>query len=242
MMARSVGASPRPGFSTMSVTRTSPSASSRLGRSTTPYERDLLRAEPLERHHRGAGALVGGDHVGQQRRSPRPSGRRGAARRRARRRRGSGPCRRRGRGRGARPGGRSGCRPARPAPASRRAASSLPLRSSVASSSGARSKWSSMVFFDRPVTMRMSVMPAAHRLLDDVLDARLVDQREHLLRRRLGGGQEPGAEPGGGDDCLADTHRMDSSRCDPGARPEPIGQAGRPSRPAAGRPPDGPTG
>ena len=49
-------------------------------------------------------------------------------------------------------------------------------------------------------------MPAAHRLLDHVLDARLVDEREHLLGRRLGGREEAGAEPGGGDDGLADTH------------------------------------
>lgn len=41
-------------------------------------------------------------------------------------------------------------------------------------------------------------------LLDDVLDGRLVDDREHLLRRRLGRRQESGAEPGGRDDCLAD--------------------------------------
>ena len=49
-------------------------------------------------------------------------------------------------------------------------------------------------------------MPAAHGLLDHVLDAGLVDQRQHLLGRRLGRREEPGAEPGGGDDCLANTH------------------------------------
>ena len=47
-------------------------------------------------------------------------------------------------------------------------------------------------------------MPAAHGLLDHVLDGRLVDDRQHLLGLRLGGRQEPGAEPGGGDDGLAD--------------------------------------
>ena len=47
-------------------------------------------------------------------------------------------------------------------------------------------------------------MPAAHGLLDHVLDRRLVDDRQHLLRLRLGGGEEPGAQPGGGDDGLAD--------------------------------------
>ena len=43
-----------------------------------------------------------------------------------------------------------------------------------------------------------------HGLLDDVLDGRLVDDRQHLLGRRLGGRQEPRAEPGRGDDRLAD--------------------------------------
>ena len=43
----------------------------------------------------------------------------------------------------------------------RSTSSSLPDAASDASSSGARSKWSSMAFLERPVTMRMSVMPAA---------------------------------------------------------------------------------
>jgi hypothetical protein len=42
------------------------------------------------------------------------------------------------------------------------------------------------------------------RLLDDVLDGRLVHDRQHLLGCRLGRGQEPGAEPGGRDDGLGD--------------------------------------
>src|SRR5690606_17657165 len=42
-----------------------------------------------------------------------------------------------------------------------------------------------------------------HRLLHDVLDGRLVDDRQHLLGLRLGGGQEAGAETGSGDDGLA---------------------------------------
>ena len=41
-------------------------------------------------------------------------------------------------------------------------------------------------------------------LLDDVLDRRLVDDRQHLLGRRLGGRQEAGAEAGGRDDSLGD--------------------------------------
>ncbi len=42
------------------------------------------------------------------------------------------------------------------------------------------------------------------RLLDHVLDDRLVDERQHLLRLRLGGGQEARAEAGGGEHGLAD--------------------------------------
>ena len=45
-----------------------------------------------------------------------------------------------------------------------------------------------------------------HRLLDGVLDDRLVDQRQHLLRLRLGGGEEAGAPSGGRKDSLAYAH------------------------------------
>ena len=45
-----------------------------------------------------------------------------------------------------------------------------------------------------------------HGLLDHVLDARLVDQGEHLLGRGLRGRQEPGAQACRGDHCLADAH------------------------------------
>ncbi|MBB5793258.1 hypothetical protein HDA41_001222 [Streptomyces caelestis] len=47
------------------------------------------------------------------------------------------------------------------------------------------------------------VQPRRCRLLDDVLDGRLVDDRQHLLGRRLRGGQEAGTETGGRDDRLA---------------------------------------
>ena len=40
------------------------------------------------------------------------------------------------------------------------------------------------------------------RLLDDILDRGLVDDREHLLRCRLGRGEETRSQAGGGDDCL----------------------------------------
>ena len=42
------------------------------------------------------------------------------------------------------------------------------------------------------------------RLFDAVLDDRLVDERQHFLRLRLGGGQKSGAETGGGEDGFAD--------------------------------------
>jgi hypothetical protein len=41
------------------------------------------------------------------------------------------------------------------------------------------------------------------RLVDHVLDERPVDHRQHLLRHRLGGRQEPGAQPGDGENSLA---------------------------------------
>ena len=44
-------------------------------------------------------------------------------------------------------------------------------------------------------------------LLDRVLDDRLVDQRQHLLGLRLGGGEEPRAPAGGRKHGLADAHR-----------------------------------
>ena len=47
-------------------------------------------------------------------------------------------------------------------------------------------------------------MPDGDRFFDAVLDDRLVDQRQHFLGLRLGGGQEAGAETGGGEDGFAD--------------------------------------
>jgi hypothetical protein len=44
-------------------------------------------------------------------------------------------------------------------------------------------------------------------LLDRVLDDRLVDEREHLLRLRLGRRQEAGAPAGGREDGFTDAHR-----------------------------------
>ena len=41
-----------------------------------------------------------------------------------------------------------------------------------------------------------------HRLVDDMLEDRPVDDRQHLLRHGLGGGQEARAEPGDGQDGL----------------------------------------
>jgi hypothetical protein len=49
--------------------------------------------------------------------------------------------------------------------------------------------------------------PGGHRLLDHVLDDGLVHQRQHFLGLRFGGGQEAGAESGGGEDGLAHFHR-----------------------------------
>ena len=41
-------------------------------------------------------------------------------------------------------------------------------------------------------------------LFDAVLNGRLVDERQHFLGLRLGGGKETGAESGGGEDGLSD--------------------------------------
>ena len=45
-------------------------------------------------------------------------------------------------------------------------------------------------------------------LVDDILDQRLVDDGQHFLRHRLGGGQEAGAETGDREDGFADFHGM----------------------------------
>ena len=46
--------------------------------------------------------------------------------------------------------------------------------------------------------------PGGDGFLDHILDRRLVDDREHLLGRGLGRGQEAGAQAGCRDDSLAD--------------------------------------
>ena len=59
-----------------------------------------------------------------------------------------------------------------------------------------------------PVGDDQDVLDAGgHRLLDDILDHRLVHHGEHLLGDGLGGGEHPGAQPGGGDDGLAYFHK-----------------------------------
>ena len=57
------------------------------------------------------------------------------------------------------------------------------------------------------------------RLLDRVLDDRLVDHGQHLLRHRLGGGKEAGAEAGDGEDGGAEARRHVSGPF-PYARPD----------------------
>ena len=46
--------------------------------------------------------------------------------------------------------------------------------------------------------------PGLFRFLDDMLENGAVDDRQHFLRHRLGGGQETGAETGDRKDSLAD--------------------------------------
>ena len=77
-----------------------------------------------------------------------------------------------------------------------RAARACPLASRLASSSKVMSKWSSMARLWRPVTKIMSPDAGGVGLLDGVLDQGLVDDRQHLLGLRLGGGEKAGAEAG----------------------------------------------
>ena len=49
------------------------------------------------------------------------------------------------------------------------------------------------------------------RLFDAVLDDRLIDDRQHLFRLRLGGGQKAGAEPGGGKNGFANFGRASAT-------------------------------
>ena len=76
------------------------------------------------------------------------------------------------------------------------------------------SKWSSMTPLLRPVTKMKCSMPGLPRLVDHVLEHRPVDDGQHLLRDRLGGGQKAGAEAGDGKNGFADgfVHRMPRNR------------------------------
>ena len=76
-------------------------------------------------------------------------------------------------------------------------------------------------------------MPGGHRLLDPVLDDRLVDERQHLLGLRLGGGQEARAEAGGGEDGLADL-RHGSNDATTGPLDRPVDGACYPRGPEEG--------
>jgi hypothetical protein len=64
------------------------------------------------------------------------------------------------------------------------------------------------MFFDRAFALADDHEDIRHAgtdgFLDDMLNRRGVDDGQHLLGLRLGGGQEPGAETGGGNDGFAD--------------------------------------
>ena len=69
--------------------------------------------------------------------------------------------------------------------------------------------------------------PGPHRLLDHVLDRRLVDDRQHLLGLALGGRQEPGPEARGGDHRLLDAALVTGVRRYPSARGPLVADVGR---------------
>jgi hypothetical protein len=73
------------------------------------------------------------------------------------------------------------------------------------------------------------------RLLDGVLDDRLVDQRQHLLRLRLRGGQEASAPAGGREDSLADAHRTSRGSEERGMSAEKYTPGPRRARPGEPR-------
>src|SRR6185503_7684876 len=68
------------------------------------------------------------------------------------------------------------------------------------------------VILDRPLVAPGDeddlLEPGGHRLLHHVLDGGLVHERQHLLRLRLGRGQEAGTETGGGKHGFPDLHRI----------------------------------
>ena len=83
----------------------------------------------------------------------------------------------------------------------------LAALASVASSSYGMSKWSSMTALLRPVTKMKCSMPASRASSTTYWMHRPVDDRQHLLRHRLGGGKESRAEAGDGKHGLADAFR-----------------------------------
>jgi hypothetical protein len=67
--------------------------------------------------------------------------------------------------------------------------------------------------------------PGVARLIHHILYERAVDDRQHFLGQRLGGGQEARAESGDGEDGLANLLHgsLAIGRCASMYRPEPIG-------------------
>ena len=70
------------------------------------------------------------------------------------------------------------------------------------------SKWSSITRLVAAGDEDEMLDAGRARLVDHMLDHGPVDDRQHLLRHRLGGGQKAGAETGDGEDGFADAlHR-----------------------------------
>ena len=123
-----------------------------------------------------------------------PSNRRRAARQKARRRQDRARTTPHDRARAASVGGYRRFARARAAATSSSSTSSvLPRSRKVASSSKARSKWSSMALLARLGDKKELLDAGRLGLFDGVMDQRLVDDRQHFLWHRLGRRQKPGA-------------------------------------------------
>ena len=159
--------------------------------------RGVLLRHLHDRQQVALGLALGARPSARGRASRRGSDRRPASPRTARRRPRGARTRPRGPGPWPPAGGcRRRRRPAAPPARAPPAPWSCAFLASVSNSSKARSKWSSMMRLAAPGDEDELLAAGRCRLLQRVLDDRLVDDRQHLLGQHLGRGQHPRAQPG----------------------------------------------